>query len=62
MKGLLSVCVVFGLLITSPAQSQELYDDFTGPLLSPQKWFTNRLIGGNISNVLEFGQVITKKS
>ena len=61
MKGLLSACIVMGLLITSPAQSQELYDDFTGPLLSPQNWFANRLGGNNISNVLEFGQVITKK-
>ncbi len=61
MKGLFSVCILLGLLITSPAQSQELYDDFTGPLLSSQKWFTNRLVGNNISNVLEFGQVITKK-
>ena len=30
MKGLFSVCILLGLLITSPAQSQELYDDFKG--------------------------------
>ncbi len=34
----------------------------SGPLLSSQKWFTNRLVGNNISNVLEFGQVITKET
>jgi len=61
MKSLLSICVILGLLITPLAQSQELYDDFTGPLLSSQKWFANRLVGANISNILEFGQVITKK-
>ena len=61
MKGFLLVCIILALLISTPAQSQVLYDDFTGPLLSSSRWFGNRQIGPNISNTLEFGQVASKK-
>jgi hypothetical protein len=61
MKGLLLLCVVLALLISSPVQSQTLYDDFTGPLLNSTWWFGDRIMGDNISNSLEFGQVIAKK-
>lgn len=61
MKGLALLCMIFVLLIAAPAQSQTLYDDFTGPLLSSTKWFSNRLVNTNITNTLEFGQVISKK-
>jgi hypothetical protein len=60
MKGLLLLCVVLALLISSPVQSQTLYDDFTGPLLDSGKWYGDYKIGPNISNYLEIGQVIAK--
>jgi hypothetical protein len=50
MKGLLLLCVVLAILISSPVQSQTLYDDFTGPLLDSTRWFGNRIVGDNISN------------
>lgn len=61
MKGFALICAVMALLISTPAQSQVLYDDFTDPLLSSSRWFGNRQIGTNISNTLEFGQVTSKK-
>jgi len=60
MKGVMLVCLILALLVSSPAQSQTLYDDFTGPLLDSSKWYGNYLWGTNISNHLEIGQVITK--
>ena len=39
MKGVMLVCVILALLVSSPVQSQTLYDDFTGPLLDSTKWF-----------------------
>jgi hypothetical protein len=60
MKGLVLLCVALAFLISSPAQSQTLYDDFTGPLLDSSKWFGNYKIGPNISNYLEIGQVVAK--
>lgn len=61
MKTLVVLSLGLALLIASPAQSQTLYDDFTGPLLNAQKWLGNRQVGTNVSNTLEFGQVIAKK-
>jgi len=63
MKCFLSVFVILGFLVASPAQSQELYDDFTGPLLNPEKWFSNYagLTNQRLTNFLEIGQVISKK-
>jgi len=61
MKGVMLVCVILALLVSSPVQSQTLYDDFTGPLLDSTSWFGDRIMGDNISNSLEFGQVIAKK-
>jgi hypothetical protein len=61
MKGVMLVCVILALLVSSPVQSQTLYDDFTGPLLDSTRWFGDRIMGDNISNTLEFGHVIAKK-
>ena len=52
MKGVMLVCVILALLVSSPAQSQTLYDDFTGPLLDSSRWFGDRKIGENISNII----------
>ncbi len=41
MKGVMLVCVILALLVSSPAQSQTLFDDFTGPLLDSSKWYGN---------------------
>ena len=60
MKGVMLVCVILALLVSSPAQSQTLFDDFTGPLLDSGKWYGDYKIGPNISNYLEIGQVIAK--
>jgi hypothetical protein len=59
MKGLLLLCVVLALLISSPVQSQTLYDDFTGPLLDSGKWGGDYKLISTL-NYLEIGQVITK--
>ena len=61
MKGVMLVCAILALFVSSPAQSQTLFDDFTGPLLDSSRWFGNRIVGENISNTLEFGQTIAKK-
>ena len=60
MKVLVLLCVVLALFVSTPSQSQTLYDDFTGPLLDSSKWFSDYKIGPNISNYMEIGQVIAK--
>jgi hypothetical protein len=60
MKGLLLLCIVLALLISSPVQSQTLYDDFTGPLLDSGKWLGDYKWVSSL-NHLEIGQVIAKK-
>jgi hypothetical protein len=60
MKGVMLVCAILALFVSSPAQSQTLFDDFTGPLLDSSKWYGNYVWVTNTSNHLEIGQVITK--
>ena len=60
MKGVMLVCVILALLVSSPAQSQTLFDDFTGPLLDSGKWLGDYKWVSSL-NHLEIGQVIAKK-
>lgn len=61
MKDLLLIlCVLLGLFITSPAQSQTIYDDFSQPVLSFEKWL-NDYRGVTSLEHLEMGQVTAKK-
>ena len=60
MKGVMLVCVILALLVSSPVQSQTLFDDFTGPLLDSGKWLGDYKWTSTL-NHLEIGQVIAKK-